>query len=138
MWSFAEKIRQFMRGRYGNDSLNYALFGLYVFLAFVNLFAHRAVILILMLVLIAVILIRAFSRNIYTRIRENDRFLKVWIPVKGWLKLQYNRIRERRTNVYRKCPSCKAVIRLPRRAGKHTVRCPKCNNTFEVIIKEYK
>ena len=127
-----------MRGRYGNDSLNYALFALYIFLAFINLFARKSGILLVMLTLIVIALVRAFSRNIYTRVKENNRFLKVWNPVKAWLRLQYDRFRERKTNVYRKCPGCKAIIRLPRRPGKHTVRCPKCGVAFEVQIKDIK
>ena len=135
MWSFAEKIKRFMTGRYGNDALNYALFVLYGLIAVINMFAHKLVISLIMLAVLAVIIVRAFSRNIYTRVKENERFLKIWTPVKNWLKLQYDRFRERNTNVYRKCPDCKAVIRLPRKKGNHTVRCPKCSNTFKVNMK---
>ncbi|MGM9680894.1 MAG: hypothetical protein ACI3XR_05260 [Eubacteriales bacterium] len=37
-------------------------------------------------------------------------------------------------HVYRTCPMCLANIRLPKKKGEHRVRCPKCNNLFEVKI----
>ena len=135
MFRFSQRVRQFMMGRYGNDSLNYALFVLYAIFGIINIFARRFVISLFMILLFALIMIRALSKNIYTRIRENNRFLKFWNLVKNFIKLQYDRIRERKTNVYRKCPGCKAVIRLPRLPGKHTVKCPKCSKRFEVKIK---
>lgn len=124
-----------MTGRYGNDTLNYALFVFYAILALINMFAHNLALSLIMLAVLVVIVVRAFSRNIYTRIRENERFLKVWKPTKAQIILLYDRFRERKTNVYRKCPECKAVIRLPRKSGNHTVRCPKCSKTFKVNIK---
>ena len=33
-----------------------------------------------------------------------------------------------------KCEHCRAVLRLPKKPGKHTVRCPQCNKTFSVKI----
>jgi uncharacterized C2H2 Zn-finger protein len=68
---------------------------------------------------------RMFSRNIAARKRENDKFC-------GFFKLRRNKFRDRKTHVYRKCPSCKAVLRLPKAKGKHFVVCPRCKNRFEV------
>ena len=68
---------------------------------------------------------RMFSKNIYKRRRENDKFC-------GFFKLRKNKWRDRKTHVYRKCPKCKAVLRLPRAKGKHNVVCPRCQNRFEV------
>lgn len=68
---------------------------------------------------------RMFSRNIYKRRKENEKFC-------GFFKLCKNKWKDRKTHVYRKCPKCKAVLRLPKAKGKHTVVCPRCKNRFEV------
>ena len=75
--------------------------------------------------LIYIIFFRMMSRNIQKRRRENDRFC-------GFFKLRRNKFRDRKTHVYKKCPHCKAVLRLPKAKGKHTVICPRCKNRFSV------
>ena len=71
------------------------------------------------------IFFRTMSRNIAKRRAENQKFC-------NFFKLRKNKFRDRKTHVYRKCPSCKAVLRLPKAKGKHTVSCPKCKNKFSV------
>lgn len=44
------------------------------------------------------------------------------------------KIREFPEKKYATCPNCKATLRLPRQRGKHTVRCPRCNNRFGINI----
>ena len=79
-------------------------------------------------------LFRMFSRKIYKRRAENEKFLKIWNPIKNKFRLMKNKRRDRKTHVYKKCPKCKAVLRLPKQKGKHTVRCPKCSERFDVKI----
>ena len=38
--------------------------------------------------------------------------------------------------VFAYCPKCKQKIRLPLKKGTHTVKCPNCNNRFEVKCKK--
>ena len=75
--------------------------------------------------LISLLFFRMFSKNIVKRRAENERFC-------GFFKLCKNMYRDRNTHVYRVCPKCKAVLRLPKAKGKHTVVCPRCRNRFEV------
>ncbi len=37
-------------------------------------------------------------------------------------------------HVYRICPACRANIRLPKKKGAHSVRCPRCSTLFDVKI----
>lgn len=143
---FIEKKRldliRFMYGRYGWDKLNNVLLIANVVVVVIfsiaspivtsllsgNVLAH--VILIasyfaLSVSLILAIFLRTFSKNIYKRRQENEKFF-------GFFKLQKNKWRDRKTHVYRKCPSCKAVLRLPKAKGKHNVVCPRCKNRFSV------
>ena len=125
---------RFMYGRYGNDTLNSVLMLTYCVFMFayiivsmfveINPFVYLAY-LFATWALIGITIYRMMSRKIDKRRRENQKFT-------GFFKLRRNKWRDRKTHVYRKCPSCKAVLRLPKAKGKHNVVCPKCRNRFEV------
>lgn len=131
-----------MYGRYGHDTIGRVIFISYVVVVVATSVAeiimgftlskgHIAPLIVwiayfvISTLLIVTMLCRMFSRNIAKRRRENEKFC-------GFFKLWKNKIRDRKTHVYRKCPSCKAVLRLPKAKGKHTVVCPRCKNRFEV------
>ena len=128
-------LYKIMYGRYGNDRLNTCLLWTYIaftlavmIMAVFSEHIHWGILLalrVLLWILAFVILFRMFSKDIQKRRRENERFL-------GFFKLLKNRIRDRKTHIYRRCPSCKVIIRLPKAKGKHTVVCPKCKNRFSV------
>jgi len=134
MANFKEKLIRFMSGRYGVDQLGFALVILYCALTLMQNLLHWPLFVILSLADSLWLCYRIFSRNIPARQRENMAFLKFWHPVRDWFKLSFNRIRECRTHVYRKCPHCKAVLRLPRRHGEHTVCCPRCRERFSMHV----
>ena len=125
---------RFMYGRYGNDKLNNTLLWCYAALVIVymvvflfveeNPYVYIAY-LFLSWTLLGVVVYRSMSRNIQKRRSENERFV-------GFFKLMKNKHRDRKTHVYRKCPTCRAVLRLPKAKGKHSVVCPRCKNRFEV------
>lgn len=134
MANFKEKLIRFMYGRYGVDQLYYGLFVFYFVLLVFNAFLRWPIFTILMTADLVWIVFRMMSRNYAARRRENEVFLKLWNPIKDFFKLTWNRIRECRTHVYHKCPHCKAVLRLPRKKGAHTVRCPRCHDSFEMKV----
>ena len=131
---FTDKVIRFMYGRNGNDTLNRGIFWIYFVLLLVNIFLKSIILWVIELLLVALYLFRFFSRNIYRRQAENRKFLKVWNKFTGFFKLQRNKFRDRKTHVYRKCEHCRAMLRLPKKKGKHSVRCPQCNKTFSVKI----
>lgn len=134
MANFKEKLIRFMYGRYGVDQLYYGLFVFYFVLLVFNTFLRWPIFTILMTADLVWMVFRMMSRNYAARRRENEVFLKLWNPIKDFFKLTWNRIRECRTHVYHKCPHCKAVLRLPRKKGAHTVRCPRCHDSFEMKV----
>lgn len=134
MRNFKDKLAHFMYGRNGADQLYYAAIVIYLVLIAVNSFVKSNVIYILMWAVLIWMTFRTFSRNIYKRRRENEKFLEIWNPVKEKGSLTIRRIREIKTHRYRKCPNCKKELRLPLKRGKHTVKCPCCHNEFEVHI----
>ena len=131
--NFRYKIMQFMSGRYGVDRLFYVLLYLAAAVALVNCFVRIGVIQFVVYALVIVAFWRFFSRNIEARTKENNIAI-------GWIYNIKNKIRihnERKADtmhVYKKCPKCKAVLRLPRKKETHSTICPKCKNTFKVRI----
>ena len=138
MGKFKSRLYRFMYGRYGADTLGNVLLVTYfiilvlrTFIGFFwgNVWVDAAVWLISSALAITVIT-RIFSRKIVKRRQENEKFC-------GFFRLVRNKIRDRKTHVYRKCKQCGAVLRLPKARGKHTVVCPKCHNRFEVRGKTH-
>ena len=133
MGKFKNKLYSFMYGRYGGDTLNKVLLWIYfawVLLFTVIFFFEDSPFLYLFYwissaALVVWIFFRMFSRNIPARRRENECFC-------GFFKLRKNKFRDRKTHVYRKCPNCRANLRLPKAKGKHFVVCPRCKHRFEV------
>ena len=121
-----------MYGRNGFDRFWLGLLWKAVALSVLNIFIRTPIIWILEDIAIIYCIFRVLSKNIYKRQRENQVFMSVWGKVKGFFKLQKNRFRDRKTHVYRVCPHCKINLRLPKRKGTHTVKCPKCGLRFEV------
>ena len=111
------KMQQSMIGRYGIDALYKALLVIY-----------------LILVVTGYAIFRSFSRNIAARQRENARWLALTAPIRREGRLLRDKWTFRKTHVFKKCPSCKAVLRLPRKKGKHTVNCPHCHKNFTVHV----
>lgn len=124
-----------MLGRYGVDALGKCLMVVYITFAVIStvltltLFKDNVVAYIIMGAICATIFVltywRMMSRNIAKRRRENQLFC-------NFFKLRRDKFRDRKTHVYRKCPSCKATLRLPRAKGMHTVVCPRCKHRFSV------
>ena len=126
-------LYRFMYGRYGTDTLGKVLLIAYFVLVvvhtvltfFVESLVLDAIVWLVSMTLVVIIFGRMFSKNIAKRQRENQRFC-------SFFKLRKNMLRDRKTHVYRKCPKCHAVLRLPRNKGKHFVVCPRCKNRFSV------
>ncbi len=128
-------LMRFMAGRYGGDQLNNALFVTYLVLWCVGLFVRQGVAALILsalgMLVVVLILFRTLSRNIPRRQMENDRFNRLWWPVKSWFKRQFIRLRDIRRYRYRGCPYCHAQLRLPVRRGKRTVTCSRCQSQFK-------
>lgn len=125
-------LARLMAGRYGVDQLGRALLWVYLGLAIAALVFRPLYY--VALALMVWMMFRIFSRNIYKRQLENQKYLRVSGKIKGWFTLQKNKVRDRKTHRYRSCPHCKATLRLPNKKGSHTVCCPKCKKDFQVKI----
>ena len=128
MRKFRDALCRFMYGRNGVDALNWALFALELALSvvcsFVRVRAAASVLSFLSFVLMFVVLIRIFSRNLDQRRAENAKFLAWWMPKANAMRGAQAR-RADKAHKYVRC-SCGAYCRAPRGVGKVELTCPKC------------
>ena len=83
MNKFQNALYRFMSGRYGLDQLNNFLLIFALILLILNLFVIRNPYLATIIWIILIInIFRTYSRNIYKRRAENDKFLSLIQPVK--------------------------------------------------------
>ena len=133
MGKIKSMLYKFMYGRYGTDTLGNVMLISYIVITllytFIGFFVSSVwfdiAVWILSSALVIMIVCRLFSRKIAKRRKENETFC-------GFFRLGKNKFKDRKTHVYRKCPKCKAVLRLPKAKGKHTVVCPRCKERFTV------
>lgn len=133
--NFRYRLMQFISGRYGPDELFFAVFALSVVLSFVNIFLRSAVLQLAVYALIAYALFRVLSRNTEKRQKENSALLKKLDFLKRKKELR-DRKKADKFHIYKKCPYCKAILRLPRRIGVHKTVCPKCGKEFTVRVRK--
>ena len=123
---------RFMYGRNGMDQLNRALFWLYIgiFLAqtvfsMLRLQTLALICEILLWPLMVLIFFRMFSKNLYKRREENQKWVNWW-----WrFKSRSAGARERhadKDHKYFTCKNCKTICRVPVGKGKIIITCPKC------------
>ena len=140
------KIRAFFgrlfAGRYGLDSLGkFNIIAILLFQILLNIgYAVKNnvfvwVVRIIYILLIILFFFRALSKNHVKRALENQKYIGLKSRITGWFRLQKQRFRDRKTHIYRKCPYCRAVLRLKRIKGKHRAACPKCGASFEVNVR---
>ena len=125
-----EKLMRFMQGRYGIDQLNSFLMIVCVICFIVNMFIGSIVLTFIAYGTWLFVIFRMFSKNIYARNRENDKYLNFFSPLSRWLKLKLMS-KQDPSNKYFSCPKCKQMVRVPKGHGTVVVTCPNCQNKFE-------
>lgn len=137
----------FFRRRYGNDQLGVFLFVVSFILEIAGTVTRIRLLYYIGILLFVLMFARMFSRNIYKRQAENDRFMRGFNRIRNWnyfRKQKKDRTHthsreERRKNgagrspvyCYFYCPSCKQQVRVPAGKGKVKVTCPRCQTSFE-------
>lgn len=132
--SFRERIQRFMLGRYGTDGLYYFLLTVCFVLVIINFFVGSFFISLVEMCIFGYMMFRFLSKNVYKRQQENRLYAKYADKPIKFVKLLKCMWRDRKTHVYKKCPSCRNNLRLPKQVGKHTVECPCCKARFDVKI----
>lgn len=128
---FLEKLRRFMYGRYGSDTLNLALMILGLVLALIASIAGFWPINLLSYALYGYAIFRMLSKNIPARQKEYYSFLKVWTPLQKWFRIKKTAFQQRKQYKYFRCPNCHQDLRAPRGRGKIVVTCQRCRKEFK-------
>ena len=126
-------MTRFMVGRNGNDQLNLFLYAadaiLLIAATLVRGQAGRWMWL-AVLILLAYIYFRMFSKNLTRRREENGKYLRLRYSILAGLKLRREKWVQRKDYKFFTCPSCKTMLRVPRGHGKIKIVCRKCGNSF--------
>lgn len=129
---FGDRYIKFMKDRYGIDELYKFLLLICFVLIVINTFISNNIIRLFEVLLIVIIFYRYMSKNIKLRKKENDKYLEIKDKIIKLFDYNKKKYKDRNTHMYKKCPKCKQIIRLPLKKGKHTVKCPNCGNKFDV------
>lgn len=155
MGKFKEKLYRFMYGRYGTDALYNFLSVLVLILLIAewilsiytgNSTAGAIILLILTtfnLFILIWLMFRCMSRNIEKRRRENTVYLNIRNAIKRFFTRNTSSKSKRgpkdnATYIFRDCTKCSNTLRLPYKAGRNAVVCPKCSHRFFVRAKKLK
>ena len=134
------KMQQSMIGRYGIDALYKALLVIYLILVVTGSALARVsrpvytVLWVLSLAVLIYAIFRSFSRNIAARQRENARWLALTAPIRREGRLLRDKWAFRKPHVFKKCPGCKAVLRLPRKKASTPSTAPIAIRIFTVHV----
>ncbi len=130
MYSFREKVEQFMVGRNGTDSLSRASIVLTLIMILLSMFTRRNLFDWLALVLLVWTYYRIFSRNTYARSQENAKYLELTNKLRILPAKLKKRQEESKYYRFYTCPTCHQKVRVPKGKGKIQITCPKCKGTF--------
>ncbi|WP_300023093.1 hypothetical protein [Oscillibacter sp.] len=128
---------RFMYGRNGTDQLNMALLWGYLGLcigrtvfALLRMKAPVTVVDALLPVVAVILLFRMFSKNLYKRREENQKFVNWQWRVKNRSAGAKERHADK-SHKYFTCKSCKTICRVPVGKGKIEITCPKCGTKIQ-------
>lgn len=128
-----EKLAKLMYGRYGVDQLGRAMLIFALVLCVLSLFVPRrlsGIIYYISLILIILMYIRMFSKNIQKRYQENNKYLSLKASFLRKFQREKEIFSQRKFYHFYRCPRCRQRIRIPRGKGRIEIRCPKCSQTF--------
>lgn len=124
-----EKLLRFMQGRYGMDQFGRFLIGLAMIFMLLSLFGAN-VCYSLAVVIMIYAYFRMFSKQLYKRSAENQKYLQYEWKVKAWFHKKKGEWKQLKTHHIYKCPNCKQKIRVPRGRGRIAITCRKCRHEF--------
>lgn len=127
-------LAKLMVGRYGVDQLTNFLLVTSMVLLVISMFVSASVVNSILWVLALVLLVigyfRIFSKKTGLRYQENQKFLRLRNRFTGKFRSWKDRIRQRKTHRFFKCPQCGVTVRVPKGKGKIKITCPKCKTSF--------
>lgn len=128
-----DKLQKFMYGRNGTDRLSRftSIMAVVFLLLSMIIRGMREVFFVLALAALIFTYYRTFSKNLAARRKENNDFINFGFRVKEKFRLRRDMWSQRKEFRFFKCPSCGAMLRVPRGKGRIRIVCKKCGTAFE-------
>ena len=125
-------LQNFLMGRNGFDSLARLTWALSLILMLLSFFGGLVGMAfeLLAMVFLGYTCFRILSRNIYKRAAENSRYMRRTAGIRERLRGARMRFAQRKEYKFFKCPTCHAMLRVPRGKGKLQITCRRCGNRF--------
>ena len=137
--NFFYRLRAWMQGRYGRDSVTFLLIGIAIICMILSWIPKLWFMYFVSIAMLVLSILRSLSKNFAARERENRAFLRIL----DWFKKVFNEIRaffstrkrmwkERNTHSYYRCPKCGHYVRIskPPKGRKIMITCSHCYNQF--------
>lgn len=131
--NFKYGFQRFMQGRYGYDELSRFLSITGMVILLLSILPYLGVLYFIALAMLIWSWFRSFSKNVYKRQSERNKYLNIKNKATQKFRLYKNIWHERKTHKYYKCPHCKAVVRIikPGKGRSINITCPKCGSGFD-------
>ena len=127
-------LAKVMVGRYGVDQLTNAMLVLSMVLLVVALFFGNSIVNTILWTLAVLLLVagyyRIFSKKTSQRYQENQKYLRLRNRITGRFRSMKERLKQRKTHRFFKCPQCGVTVRVPKGKGKIKITCPKKKTAF--------
>lgn len=137
---FRDRFYRFMQGRYGVDQLNKFLMWGSIILLILSRLIGFAPLYFVALIALVYCYFRMFSKNIYKRSSENNRYLHIRECIGRFFRRIFCTsragFRDTGSGCYTpgykifKCPNCKQKLRVPRKRGMIEISCRRCGFVF--------
>jgi len=134
--SYKNLFNQAMPDRNGIDDLTTFNLIIVVVLIILDIFINNIFLSLGLVLSIIILIYRIVSKNKKLRRKENNIYLKIISYPKKKFNLYKDIIKNRDKALYKRCPKCHQIIKLPLKKGVHTVTCPTCKNKFTVKCKK--
>lgn len=119
------------------DELNRFLSVILLILIIVGFFTKNFILDLLKLLLLVLIIFRLVSKNRLSRQKENNIYLKIRNHI---IHPFTSHQTKDRFHVYKRCPKCKTILKLPlpAKAGLKHAKCPNCEYRVSFITFKHK
>ena len=126
-------FNKLLEGRNGKDDLCVFQFKILIVLFILDIFVDSYIVGLLQLITMFTLGYRFLSKNIYSRVKENEKFLDIKYSLISPFKNIKRRIVDRE-HLYKKC-SCGTTIKvkLPKKIGIKHAKCPNCSKRVRIL-----
>ena len=131
LYDFIGKVRKFLRGRNGMDTMAKDLYFFSMILLLVNVLFRSSFLRLLATLALGYSLFRCLSHSVNARQIENRKYLVYRNKTVNSFRFLKRRWEDRRMYRYYTCKKCGQKVRVPAGKGAIEITCPKCGNTFD-------